>query len=219
MRRITLMGGIRMWPDCAYPSFPRRRESSEWAWRPLFSALRAAYFLLLRQKKVSKEKATPGLVSPSGIPCATPDWRGLRNSARRASNSPRPFSASPCVARHLARGPANHPGSTESFGFWHFSESTVAFLSSGDARFRDAFLVPLKGAEQCRRAGGSWRGLSEGRSPEFRSRPACRVAQGTGRSPAPTWGSPSFWLLFLGEARKSTPALKAENNASPKNSI
>ena len=29
---------------------------------PGFSALRAAYFLLLRQKKVSKEKATPGLV-------------------------------------------------------------------------------------------------------------------------------------------------------------
>ncbi len=44
----------------------------------------------------------------------------------------------------------------------------------------DALPGPLRGAEQRRNAWGLRRGLSEGRSPEFRSRPAFRVAQGTG---------------------------------------
>ena len=61
---------------------------------------------------------------------------------------------------------------------------------------------PLRGAEQRRNAGGLRRGLFEGRSPEFRSRPAFRVAQGTGAAGTDP-GSPSFCLLFLGEARKS----------------
>ena len=36
-----------------------------------------------------------------------------------------------------------------------------------------------------------------------------RVAQGSRRSRPHNLGSPSFWLLFLGEARKSTPAPQA----------
>jgi len=72
---------------------------------PGFSALRAAYFLLLRQKKVSKEKATLVDAPLRGVPCATRLGRGLRNSALRASNSPRPLSAQTCVAQRLTRGP------------------------------------------------------------------------------------------------------------------
>jgi len=64
-----------------------------------------AYFLLCGQKKVAKEKATPGSVPAAPVPCATRRWRGLRNSGLRPSDSPRPLSASPCVARHLPRGP------------------------------------------------------------------------------------------------------------------
>jgi RND family efflux transporter MFP subunit len=44
----------------------------------------------------------------------------------------------------------------------------------------------------------------------FASRPDLRVAQGSWRSQPRNLGSPSFWLLFLGEARKSTPASKAD---------
>ena len=47
----------------------------------------------------------------------------------------------------------------------------------------------------------------------FASRPGLRVAQGSWRSQPRNLGSPSFWLLFLGEARKSTPATKAEPQA------
>ncbi len=71
----------------------------------------------------------------------------------------------------------------------------------------DVFPGPLRGAEQRRKAGGLRRGLSEGRSPEFRSRPAFRVAQGTGVAGTEP-GSPSFCLLFLGEARKSETPCK-----------
>jgi hypothetical protein len=58
----------------------------------------ASYFLLLRQMKVTKEKASP-VRRPCGVPCATRPQRGLRNSALRASDSPRPLSVVPCVAR------------------------------------------------------------------------------------------------------------------------
>ena len=53
------------------------------------------------------------------------------------------------------------------------------------------------------------RGLSEARRAEFRSAREDRVAQGTGEAGADA-GSPSFCLLFLGEARKSKARLKRE---------
>ena len=71
----------------------------------------------------------------------------------------------------------------------------------------DGLPGPLGGAEQRRRAGGFRRGLSEGRSPEFRSRPACRVAQGTGVAGADP-GSPFLCLLSFGEAKESKTRLK-----------
>ena len=71
-----------------------------------------AFFLLLRQKKEAKEKATPGSAPLRG---------SLRYSAHRAAclNSPAaqtrqadgPRSA--CVAQRLSRGPEGRPHSTE----------------------------------------------------------------------------------------------------------
>src|SRR5574343_998122 len=52
------------------------------------------------------------------------------------------------------------------------------------------------------------RGLSEGRRPEFRSPRQHRVAQGTGRSPAPTQGRLFFAYLSFGEAKESKTRLK-----------
>jgi len=75
----------------------------------------------------------------------------------------------------------------------------------------DAFRVPLGGAEQRRLAGGFGLRLSEPQA-SLASRPASRVAQGTGQRPAPTRGSPFLWLLSFGEAKESTPARKAESS-------
>ena len=60
----------------------------------------------------------------------------------------------------------------------------------------DGLPGPLGGAEQRRNAGGSRRALFEGRSPELRSRPAFRVAQGTGAAGTDP-GSPSSLLTFF----------------------
>jgi hypothetical protein len=57
------------------------------------------------------------------------------------------------------------------------------------------------------------RGLSEGRSPEFRSPRQQRVAQGSRRSRPRSLGSPSsLATFFLAKQEESTPALKAENS-------
>ena len=65
----------------------------------------ASHFLLLRQKKVSKEKATPGCaVGCANFPALLEEPGGLRNSPAAQTtqaDSPRPFS----VARRSTRGP------------------------------------------------------------------------------------------------------------------
>ena len=66
----------------------------------------------------------------------------------------------------------------------------------------DASPGPLRGAEQRRNAGGLRRGLSEGRSPEFRSRPAFRVAQGTGAAGTDPGGAFSLATFFWRSKRK-----------------
>ncbi len=179
--------------------------------QPLFSALRASYFLLLRQKKVSKEKAIPGAVSPSGIPCATRFERGLRNSGCALRQSS-PFFRSNLRCSAPSKGPGK--ASTLNRLGWF-----LAFFGGRpqQSKFKaqplsvDAFRVPMSGAEQRRGAGGSRLALFEPQA-SLASRTAFRVAQGTGLRPAPTLGSPFLWLLSFGEAKESMPARKAETS-------
>ena len=138
-----------------------------------------AYFLLLRQKKVAKEKATPGS-APFGSLALLGAPGGWLNSPA-AQTTPAEYPRPACVAQRLSWGPEKHPQATRD------TKNTVPHgqlekkPKNETHRFSvDAFLGPLRGAEQRRNAGGCRRGLSEGRSPEFRSRPAFRVAQGTG---------------------------------------
>ena len=161
------------------------------------------YFLLLRQKKVAKEKATPGCaVGYANFPALLeePGGCGTRGYAPQTvlAESPRPFS----VARRATRGPKN--GRTQAFG-----EKIECYGAPGkkaknhpSIQTPDAFPGPLKGAEQRRNAGGFWLALSEPQA-SLASRPAFRVAQGTGRSPAPHQGSPFLCLLSFGEAKES----------------
>ena len=176
-----------------------------------------AYFLLLRQKKVAKEKATPGSAPATPVPCATRHWRGLRNSGYALRQSSPLFrqrlrcSAPLMGTRKTSRNQATVPridfhGQPEKTPKNEIHRSLV-----------DALPGPLRGAEQRRKAGGSRRGLFEGQSPEFRSRPAFRVAQGTGAAGTDP-GSPFLCLLSFGEAKESetprkggTPRLSMRN--------
>ena len=71
------------------------------------------------------------------------------------------------------------------------------------------FPPPSCSAEQRRRAGGSRRGLSEGRSPDFRSRPASRVAQGSQRSWPRNAGVAFFLVTFSWRRKKKLHAVRA----------
>ena len=176
--------------------------------QPLFSAPDArAYFLLLAQKKVAKEKSTPGSAPLRG---------SLRYSADRASrmnspaaqtmraDCPRPA----CVAQRPSRGPEKRLGST--------GEPKFSLLRSTPKKGQksNSFLHPLSPGgftgplERCRATQGlaeKGRGLFEGRSPEFRSPRQHRVAQGT-RVAGTDPGSPFLCLLSFGEAKESNAA-------------
>ncbi len=154
-----------------------------------------AYFLLLRQKKVAKEKATPGCaVGCANFPALLegPGGCGTRGCAPQTvlAESPRPFS----VARRSTRGPKGGVAEPE-------SPRMVCYGQPGKKRKNEiatnsrvpALLLPLtrgrpgggclsgplRGAEQRRNAGGSRLALSEPQA-SLTSRPAFRVAQGTG---------------------------------------
>src|SRR5574343_282752 len=89
----------------------------------VFSALEArAYFLLLRQKKVAKEKATPGSAPASPVPCATRQAGRLRNSGLRPSNSPRRLPPAYLRCSAPLKGPGKPSGSTVDsvFQIWAF---------------------------------------------------------------------------------------------------
>ena len=122
-----------------------------------------AYFLLLRQKKVAKEKATPrsapGCARSLALLGVPGGW--LNSPAARTTPAEGPRLA--CVAQRLSGGPQNQP------------RNSLLCLIGDKPQSPDCFLVPL------------------GRS---------RVAQGTGVAGTDP-RSPSFCLLFLGEARKS----------------
>ena len=62
--------------------------------------------------------------------------------------------------------------------------------------------APIWSGEQRRQAGGSRRGLFEGRRPEFRSRPAWRVAQRSWRSQPRKWGRLFFGYFLLAKQKK-----------------
>ncbi len=178
------------------------------------SALRAAYFLLLRQKKVSKEKATPGSVPGCARFLALLGRPGGLLNSPAAQTTQADFPRPACVAQHLSRGPVKHPWSSSGLHFLAFfrvDRNSLFFCSPVDPHRLSGPHVARRATQALAERG---RGLSEGRSPEFRSPRQCRVAQGTRRSRAHNLGSPFLWLLSFGEAKESTPARKAEPQAN-----
>ena len=127
----------------------------------LLSALRASYFLLLRQKKVSKEKATPGCaVGFADFPALLETGGGCGTRAT-PSNSPRPFSAGFSVARRSTRGPTSGARPTTNKTFAYYGRPEKKAKTTYPSSTTDALQCPLSGAEQRRRAGGFRLALSE----------------------------------------------------------
>jgi hypothetical protein len=141
-------------------------------WASRVSPRRATYFLLLRQEKVSKEKATRVFASPSlryGATCAAREARAGRKLALRAQTcvplDPR-FAALLGATTREGREQGTRAGGGE-------GRSSVSLKTGG--------------------ASGSSGCLS----------PYAIAAVPSSGSDA---GSPFFWVLFFGEAKKSTSA-------------
>ena len=146
----------------------------------LFSALEArAYFLLLRQKKVAKEKATPGYAVGCADSPALLETGGGCGTLATPSNSPRPFSAGFSVARRSTRGPRSVSQRTGYQEFECHGQPGKKLKNEIPSLLTDALPDPLRSAEQRRNVGGSRLALSEPNA-SLASRPAFRVAQGTG---------------------------------------
>ena len=166
------------------------------------TALRASHFLLLRQKKVSKEKATPGYAvgyADSPALLATGGGCGTRGCA------PQTVLALFPPAPALLGTPHGDPKGVSALPAERFfgccGRPEKKLKNETHCFSPDAFPGPLRGAEQRR----AWRIKGEDclrAQPEFRSPRQSRVAQGTGAAGTDP-GSPSFCLLFLVEARKS----------------
>jgi hypothetical protein len=128
-----------------------------------------AYFLLLRQKKVAKEKATPGYavgVANSPALLETPGGCGTRGFAPQTvlAESPRHFSA----ARRSTRGPKGglaepvsprmvcygQPRNTQKNAFPKLATTALHLPLTRGRPGGGCFLSPLRGAEQRRNAGG-----------------------------------------------------------------
>ena len=114
-----------------------------------------AFFLLGRQKKEAKEKATPGRRPAfGGVPCATRTAGRLRNSGLCPSDSPRRLP------------PAALRCSASSKGDQHRAE-----FDAQEASYPFGSPPALCVVEQRKTQRGKGRGLSEGRRSEFRSPP------------------------------------------------
>ena len=175
------------------------------------SALRASYFLLLRQKKVSKEKATPGSVPgcarflallgrPGG--CAT--RLRLRQRQPTAPGAPALLGASQ-GARKSTRA------RTVGLHFCAFLRSTARSQVVVRRLSPDAFPGPMRGAEQRRNAGGSGGHCLSRR--RVRQRPPFRVAQGTGEAGRLARGRLFFGYFLLAKQKKVRPP--ARRNPKP----
>ena len=137
-----------------------------------------AYFLLLRQKKVAKEKATPGYA----VGCANspalleaPGGCGTRGFAPQTvlAESPRPFS----VARRSTRGPKGVMVEPDEQVLNCYGQRDKKPKNFSPKLAKGVFSGPLKGAEQRRSTGGIRLALSEPQA-SLAKRPVFRVAQG-----------------------------------------
>lgn len=158
-----------------------------------FSALRACNFLLLRQKKVTKEKATPG-ATPGGARSLARLGRpgGSLNSPAAQTTQP-DFPRPACVAQRLPWGHKSVPDRRPGVSVLHRFAPPV-----GGAEHRRGWRI--KGEDCLRPAGPSSAAPAR---PEKRREPP---------KGAPTPGRLLFGDFFLAKQEKVTRASSAENS-------
>ena len=191
-----------------------------------------AYFLLLRQKKVAKEKATPGYAVGCANSPALLEIGGGCGTRATPSDSPRPLSAAFSVARRSTRGPKGgmtepvsprmncygQPGKKPKIAPSDLPPLTPSLprrresrlrldsrLCGNDGTDRPARIVlpgPLRGAEQRRSAGGFRFAMFEPQASSGKP-PGVSSSARNRATPGTDPGSPFLCLLSFGEAKES----------------
>jgi hypothetical protein len=193
----------------------------------LYSALMAGHFLLRRQKKVTKEKATPGfavgcadfpaLLAEPGTPGVLPRdavHRSGRGCATRPCGAQTVLADFPrlvCVARRGTRGTPKTVSARPLTG----AIAPKDRLRSCPLRRRAAQGAPQEyffATLRAQREKG--RGLSEPRRGEFRSPPLRPSSAEHPAQPGDAAGAPFLWLLSFWQDKRKQPAIKAGPGAS-----
>ena len=173
--------------------------ASAWTAQPPGFALTARYFFLSCQEEVPKKKARPlrRPATPGALRCSF-----ATGSCGTRAVGPQTVLALVPVAPCAVRRRKGQVGNRSDNNLQRYRFRSVCFAS------------PLCSAEQRSAAGGSRRGLSEGRRPEFRSRPAVRVAQGSRQSRPRNAGVAFFLVTFSWRRKKKLHAVRAEYSTS-----
>ncbi|MBS1161102.1 MAG: hypothetical protein H6R15_3521 [Proteobacteria bacterium] len=159
--------------------------------------------LHLMFETAKQKEGDPGSVPAARVPCATRNAGRLRNSGLRPSNSARrrPPAFLRCSAPLKGPGKASPPNRQNSLlAVFLFGRCQRAF-SGAEPSFRDAFRVPMRGAEQRRLKRKKGEDCLRAK-PEFRSPRLSRVAQGTRAAGADPGVAFFFGYFLLGEARR-----------------
>jgi len=180
-----------------------------------------AYFLLLRQKKVAKEKATPGSAPGVARPLALLGCPGglLNSPAAQTDASRNPPASLRCSAplRGTRKASRNNGSANPKLVFAVFGKTENPRYLAVDRKKRGFSTSPVRRrATQALAEKG--RGLSEARRAEFRSPRQSRVAQGT-RAAGAEPGSPFLCLLSFGEAKESKTPRKGGTLVPNKDNI
>ena len=151
-------------------------------------------------KESSQRKGDPR-VGALRVPCATRQAGRLAKLACGSDNaSRRPPACLRCSAPLMGTRKAS-TGNQWSLNGHCYGQPGKMPKNENPSTVVDALPGPLRGAEQRRLEREKGEDCLRAK-PEFRSPRSNRVAQGTGAAGTDP-GSPSFCLLFLGEARKS----------------
>ncbi len=213
-------------------------------WQPLcFTAafrLKASYFLLLAQKKVSKEKGTPlarlatptplryspgraaAELGPSALKQSSPTTPGLSALLTAPDGGPGKASRFLGSAANLLFSPiftvnrkiTRH--SRESGNPPAVAPKWIPACAGMTDKLR-RLSGPIGRCRATEKLADKGRGLFEARRAEFRSPRRFRVAQGTGRSPAPYGGRLFFAYFLLAKQKKVRRAASAKPTVKPSN--
>ena len=190
-----------------------------WRLQAQLSALRAGVLSFASPKESSQRKGDPKVGAPSGFLALLGRPGGLPELAcgsDKASRLPpaRLRCSAPSTGTQKRREAKHHPRNVNAAVDPKKGQKPASPLEPG------WFAGPLARCRATQALAENGRGLSEGRSPEFRSPRQRRVAQGTGAAGTEP-GSPFLCLLSFGEAKESKTPRKGgthrKSNPAPQN--